>query len=372
MARTPEPEFPSSAAIHEPSPPADGSSSPTIYDVARAAGVAASTVSRAFSRPGRVNAATAERIRQVAADMGYRTNPMARALLTGKTSMIALLISDITNPYYLEIIRGAQAAAAEAGFTMLLADAQESDRLERQALERAIPTVEGIVLTSTRMSDSAIRMAAKQRPTVVLNRALADIPSVATDHRYGMFQAVDHLSALGHDHFTYLAGPQAAWADGIRWTSLREVAGQRGFRVHRIGPYAPTVAGGVAAVEDFRQRPTSAVIAYNDLVALGFLRGMAAAGARVPADVSVIGFDNIFGTDLVTPGLTTVAAPLRTLGLTAVRNLLALIDGAHPTAREPVMLPSKLVIRESTGRRSRRKTAPDWATAKTNASWRGN
>jgi LacI family transcriptional regulator len=332
-------------------------STPTIYDVARAAGVAASTVSRAFSRPGRVNGETAERIRRIAADLGYRTNPLARGLHTGRTSMIALAISDITNPYYFEIIRGAQAAAAEAGYTMLLADAQESDKLERQALERAIPTVEGIVLTSTRMSHSAIRMTAKQRPLVLLNREVPGVPSVATDQRYGMFQAVDHLCSLGHEQITYLAGPEAAWADGIRWNSLREVAAQRHLRVHRIGRYAPTVAGGLDAVEGFRKRPTSAVIAYNDLLALGFLRGLAAAGVKVPGDVSVVGFDNIFGTDLVTPGLTTVAAPLRTLGLTAVRNLLALIEGAHAIAEEPMMLPAKLVVRASTARPGRRREA---------------
>ncbi len=99
--------------------------------------------------------------------------------------MIAVIISDITNPFYFEIIRGAQAAAAEAGYTMLLADAQESDVLEREALERALPTVEGIVLASSRMSDSAIRMTAKQRPMMVLNRAVADVPSLVTDNPHG-------------------------------------------------------------------------------------------------------------------------------------------------------------------------------------------
>ena len=119
---------------------------PTIYDVAKAAGVAPSTVSRAFSRPGRVNAETAERIRQVAEELGYRTNPLARALPTGRTSMLALIVSDVTNPFYFEIIRGAQRAANAADYTMLLADVQESGRLEREALERALPLVEGVVL----------------------------------------------------------------------------------------------------------------------------------------------------------------------------------------------------------------------------------
>src|SRR5215217_6558064 len=103
---------------------------PTIYDVARECGVAPSTVSRAFSRPGRVNAVTAERIRQTAARLGYRTNPIARALPTGRTSMIGLVVPDVTNPVYFEVIRGAEAAAAEASFTMLLADTQEQMRLE--------------------------------------------------------------------------------------------------------------------------------------------------------------------------------------------------------------------------------------------------
>jgi DNA-binding LacI/PurR family transcriptional regulator len=140
--------------------PADPTRPATIYDVARAAGVAASTVSRAFARPGRVNVETAARIRQVAAELGYRANPLAQALPTGRTSMIALAISDVTNPFYNEIIRGAQVAAAEGGYTMLLADTQESGVFERQALDRAMATVEGIVLATTRMSDAAIRITA--------------------------------------------------------------------------------------------------------------------------------------------------------------------------------------------------------------------
>src|SRR4051812_21782063 len=129
----------------------------TIYDVAQAVGVAPSTVSRAFARPGRVGAETAAQIRRVAAELGYRASPLGRALPSGRTSMIALAISDITNPFYNEIIRGAQVAATEAGYTILLADTQESGAVEREALDRAMATVDGIVLATTRMSDSAIR-----------------------------------------------------------------------------------------------------------------------------------------------------------------------------------------------------------------------
>ncbi|GIH20030.1 LacI family DNA-binding transcriptional regulator [Rugosimonospora africana] len=336
----------------------DGQAAPTIYDVARAAGVAASTVSRAFARPARVNAETAGRIRRIAEEMGYRTNPLARALLNERSSMIALAISDITNPYCFEIIRGAQAAAMEVGYTMLLADGQESDRLERETLDRAARTVEGIVLASTRMSDTSIRMMAKLRPLIVLNRAVAGVPSVVTDYRHGMREAVEHLHGLGHSHITYLAGPEAAWSDGIRWQALREAGVEWGLRLHRLGPYPPTMLGGVAAADDFWRRSTSAVIAYNDLVALGLLRGLSAAGVRVPQDVSVVGCDNIFGTDLVTPGLTTLAAPLRFLGRTAVQSLLALISGAQPPVDKPVSIPTRLVVRASTDERRPARLAP--------------
>lgn len=311
--------------------------------------MAPSTVSRAFSRPGRVNAETAERIRRTAAELGYRTNPLARALPTGRTSMIALASSDITNPYYFEIIRGAQAAAAERHYTTLLADAQESLTLEREALERAIPSVEGIVLASTRMSDSAIRMLAKQRPLIVVNRDITDVPNVVTDHAMSMRQAVDHLVGLGHRRITFIAGPEAAWASGMRWQSLRKYAAEAQVQVRQLGSYAPTAAGGAAAADDFRSQRTTAVIAYNDLIAIGFMRRLTAYGARIPADVSVVGFDNIFASALVVPGLTTAAPPLRTLGSMAVHNLLALIGGAHPTTVQPLALPTRLYERESTG-----------------------
>lgn len=343
---------------------------PTIYDVAKAAGVAPSTVSRAFARPGRVNAETAEHIRRVAARLGYRTNPLARALPTGQTRMIALVIADVTNPFHFGIIRGAEAAASAAGYTMILADAQESDRREREFLERALPTVEGVVLASPRMSDSAIRMTAKQCPTIVLNRAVPDVPSVVTDIPRGMRRAVEHLGELGHDSITYAAGPEASWTDGMRWRSLLEASLELDLKVRRIGPFPPTVSGGVKAAEEFRGQPhpTRALIAYNDLLGIGVLRGLQAQGVRIPRDVSVVGFDDIFAADLVTPGLTTVAAPLRSLGTTAVRNLLAVINGARSRVGEPITVPTRLVIRSSTGQRSRKRTSPAFGTTKVSGS----
>jgi LacI family transcriptional regulator len=342
--------------------------SPTIDDVAKAAGVASSTVSRAFSRPGRVSFETGERIRRIAAELGYRSTSLARALPTGHTSMIALAISDITNPFYNHIIRGAQVAASGAGYTILLADTQESGARERTALDRTVSTVEGIVLATTRMSDSAIRMVAKQRPVIVLNRAVSDVPFVITDNPRGVRRAMEHLAELGHQRVTYLAGPEASWADGTRRRSMREVAAELELHVRRIGPFPPTVAGGAQAAAEFATNPTSAVMAYNDLVAIGAIRALTSMGARIPRDVSVVGFDNIFAAELVTPPLTTVAAPLGAMGRTAVGNLLAIVRGARPRAQEPVSLPCRLVVRQSTAQRRRYRTSPAWATTSVSGS----
>jgi LacI family repressor for deo operon, udp, cdd, tsx, nupC, and nupG len=329
------------------------SSAPTIYDVARECGVAPSTVSRAFARPGRVNAETAARIRATADRIGYRTNPVARALPSGRTGMVALLVGDITNPVNFEIIRGGTAAAADAGYTLLLADTQESSTVERQAVERVVPLAEGLVLSSSRMSDSAIRMASKQRPVVIVNRAFPDVPSVVTDNGRGMRRAVEHLGELGHQSLTYVAGPEASWADGMRWQAAREACYELDLRIRRLGPYPPTVAGGVAAAKELGKAPTTGVLAYNDLLAIGLLRGLRRMGVNVPRDVSVVGFDNIFGSDFGTPALTTVAAPLGTLGSAAVQHLIAMLSGTLPRTGAPMVLPVRLVVRESTAQRTR-------------------
>jgi DNA-binding LacI/PurR family transcriptional regulator len=330
---------------------------PTIYDVAKAAGVAASTVSRAFARPGRVNAATAERIRRVAAELGYRTNPLARALPTGRTSMIALALSDVTNPFTHEIIRGAQDAATAAGYSILLADAQEDGVRERETLERVLSTVEGIVLATSRMSDAAIRMIAKQRPVVVLNRELSGLPCVVTDNPAAMRRAAAHLAELGHRKVTYLAGPEASWTDGVRWRALYEAGRELGLRVRRAGPYEPTVTGGGQAAGALLDHRPDAVVAYNDLMAIGLIRALTAAGVRVPRDVGVVGFDNVPAAELVTPALTTVAAPLRAMGRAAIEHLVA----AAPAA-ERMTLPARLVVRQSTAHRRRNRISPALGT----------
>lgn len=321
----------------------------TIYDVARAAGVATSTVSRAFSRPGRVNAETATRIHRIADELGYRRNPLASALPTGRSGMLALVVTDVTNPVYAPIIRGAGIAAQEGGYTLLLHDTQEDPETEREALERTVPVVEGIIMASSRRSDAALRTVASRRPMVVLNRAVGGVTSIFADNQRGMRRVAEHLGELGHDTIHYLAGPEASWADGIRWQALQAAGMDLELDIRRIGPNAPTVAGGMAAVESLGDGRPTAIAAFNDLMAIGAMRALGQARVVVPDEVSVVGFDNIFGSDFGSPALTTVASPLHAMGKGAVELLLDRFGGGAPRAEDPVVLPIRLVVRGSTG-----------------------
>lgn len=322
----------------------------TIYDVALVAGVAPSTVSRTFSRPGRVNAETAARVRAVADQLGYRVSPQARVAVTARSRMLALVVPDVANPFYLETAQGAQAAADTAGDTLVLVDSRESDRAERTSLDRLVPVVDGIVLAGSRMSDSAIRMIAKQKPVVVVNRAVVDVPCVLPDTRVGMRRAVDHLARLGHVQIAYAAGPEASWADSMRWRALLDAANAAGLRVRRSGRHSPDIAGGEQAADLLPLSWASAVIAYNDQMALGIIRRLQQRAVRVPGHVSVLGFDNIPAGEEHVPPLTTVASPVRVAGEAAVGHLLSLLDGArNPTTT--MMLPMTLIERRSTGPR---------------------
>jgi DNA-binding LacI/PurR family transcriptional regulator len=321
---------------------------PTIYDVAREAGVSASTVSRAYARPGRVGAETARAIFAAAERIGYRAAPITGS--PGRpTRAVALTVSDITNPFYGEIVRGASEAARDAGYALLLADTSETGAIERESVERTLDLVEGVVLASSRMSDSAIRMVAKQKPLVLLNRQISETSCIIPDTPRGARRAAEHLGALGHTTITYLAGPEASWAEGVRWRALREATHELELRVRRVDPRGdPTMRTGFAAAARIADSGATAVLAYNDALAIGVIKGLKRLGRRVPDEVSVVGFDNVLLAEVVDPALTTVGAPMRRAGAVGVRNVLALAAGAR-TSGETLVLPAELVVRESTG-----------------------
>ena len=331
--------------VNEPGTGSDA----TIYDVARVAGVSPSTVSRAFSRPGRVSAQTAEKIRQVAEELGYRSREVSRTAAKSTTKVLGLAVADITNPFNFRVIRGCQAAAAEAGFVVTLNDAQESEALEREMLRRSLPLLDGLIVASSRLSDTELRTVAKQLPVVILNRRVAGLHCIIPDMAHGVRKATEHLLALGHRNITYLAGPEASWADGMRWRAMRDSAKELGFTEHRVGPFAPTLQGGRGAAEVIAARRLKAVVCFNDLMAIGLMQGLAERGIKAPEQISIIGFDNIFASALVTPGLTTVAAPLTMLGDSAVRYVVASLAGHKSAETAPVSVPVRLIVRHSTG-----------------------
>lgn len=320
---------------------------PTIYDVAAKAGVAASTVSRALNKPGRIKAGTEERIRAAADELGYRLNPMARSLQSGLTGNVALVMSDMTNPVYFDLVRGAERVTAEAGCTLLFADSQEDAEMELDAAERLLRVADGLVLVGSRLTDERIIALGELKPVVTVNRLVPGIPAATAEVEAGVREAVRHLAGLGHRDIAYLAGPAASWMNGRRHEVILAEARARGLRVQTIASQGPTIDGGRAAVPRVADSGASAVIAYNDLLAFGLLQGAREAGIDVPRTLSVIGFDDIFGADLLTPPLTTVRSHMRSLGEAAVVALQRAIAGeADEGGERPA---TTLVVRGSTG-----------------------
>ncbi|MFV0452268.1 MAG: LacI family DNA-binding transcriptional regulator, partial [Propioniciclava sp.] len=220
--------------------------------------------------------------------------------------------------------------------------------VEREIIERSLDLVEAVVLASSRMPDASIRMIAKQRPVILLNRSMPDVAHVLIDDARGVQLAAEHLAGLGHRSLLYLRGPETSYADGVRWQALRRVARQLGLQVHRTDPHPePSISAGIQAAAAVADGGATAVLAYNDALAIGLMKEFKALGISVPGEISVVGFDNVATAQVVDPGLTTIAAPLRAMGATGVRNVLALLKGAT-SSHQPYILPVTLKVREST------------------------
>lgn len=338
------PHAPLDAAKHR-----GGKSAPTIYDIAALAEVNPSTVSRALSKPGRVSAKTQKKIEDAAAQLNYRVNVFARALPTGRTSTIGLIVSDITNPAYFEVIRGAEGAASERDYTLVLAESAESAELELRAAQRMLATVDGIILASPRLSDDDIRLLAADKPVAVINRTVDGVHSLVADTDVGVTDAVRHLAALGHTSLAYVAGPERSWMSARRWESIKARCDWSSIEVTVVASGVPTIDGGRRSAAAVRASGATGVFCYNDLMAIGLMQELQLAGVRIPDELSILGFDNIFGSDFTTPPLSTIKSPLRQSGDSAVRRILADLDGVGESAPLPP-LSTELVLRGSTGR----------------------
>ena len=171
---------------------------PTIYNIAQRVGLNPSTVSRALNKPGRTNAATEEKIRAAAAELGYRVNPMARALPTGLSGTYAIVLPDITNPVHFELIRGAEQVARRSGFTLIVSETEGAAEIELETIETLQPSVDGLLVVASRLDDDSLAALAASKPIVGANHSTPSLPSVTPDLESGLTDALDHLRDLGH------------------------------------------------------------------------------------------------------------------------------------------------------------------------------
>jgi LacI family transcriptional regulator len=327
---------------------------PTIYDVARLAGVSTATVSRSLNGTGQIAPGTRAAIDAAVEQLGYRPNTIARSLVTKSTQTIALLLPDITNPFYAALVSGIQQRALEAGYTMLLCTTEGDPEREEQYLSvlRAKQVdgalVDGLVLPPDRVA----RFVADGFPIVCLDRDVdsASVPLVQVDNRLGAKLATEHLLSLGHTRVAHVAGAPELGISEQRVAGYREALAEAGIEpdpaLVAVGSF--TVEGGYEAAKSLlADGSPTAVFAANDLSAIGVLNAIAESGRRVPADVSVVGFDDLHLSAYTTPPLTTIHQPALEIAERAMQLLLDLSNGRKVRRLRHVLEPA-LVVRGST------------------------
>jgi len=320
----------------------------TIHDVARRAQVSPSTVSRALSASHLVRGTTRERVLAAAKELGYQPNPAARSLITGRTGNLGIVVPDLNNPFYTGVLRGVQARARQSGYAVFFADGEE-DPVAEESLVRAMSRqVDGVVMCAPFASDAQLRALAGTTSLVLLNRRLRDVPAALMDSAGGMRQVVDHLVALGHRRVAYLNGPNIAWSNRERRRGLRAAAARARMTVVEFGPFEPKFEGGVQAADLALAGGVTAIMTYNDLMALGVLSRLADRGVAVPQEMSVVGFDNLLYAAVCAPPLTTVAMPMEAGGRAAVDLLIGAVDGTDDGAGPYRELTTNLIVRATT------------------------
>lgn len=334
----------------------------TVHDVARAAGVSISTVSRALASPERVAAETRDRVTRVAAELGYRPNHAASGLRMGRTHAVGLLVPDLENPYFATVTKAVQARARAEGYEVFVADSDEDPDVEAELIDALAVRTDGLIVASPRSGDAELRAALAGVIAVLASRELsagkkdggtggkdgdeAPPPCVSVDDADGVAQVLGHLSALGHRKVGVAAGPSSSWSGGRRVAGLVAAAEHRDVELVELGSFQPYFAGGTQAADYAVASGVTAVVAFNDLMALGILDRLRHRGVDVPGEMSVVGFDDVQLATLVSPALTTVHAPLARLGRRAVDLLLARLRGGTASSSQ---LPVELTIRGSTG-----------------------
>ncbi len=333
----------------------------TIKDIAKRAGVSHSTVSRALRVNHLVSSETASRIRQVAQEMGYRPSAVARSLKTKRTQVLGVIVSSISDPFFSEILNGIEVSAQAGGYSLFIAASQHDPIKERQIVQTMMEQrTDGVIICSSSFSPEHGReLLSSGFPVVVVNHQGSESfnYSIYHDDVDGSSQITRHLLALGHKRIAYLGNSQSGRTTQDRLRGFLDAMSEASLEVpdtyiHHVEGGDPIL--GQESVEYFTQlspRPT-AIVCFNDMLAIGVLKGCEMAGLSVPQDMSVSGFDNITFSAFTTPCLTTFDQPKFSIGQEAAQLLLDLLqaeDGIIPDSPKVKILKGKLLVRGTTG-----------------------
>ena len=353
----------------------------TLLDVARACGFSVSTVSIVLSEAPlsqNVAAKTREHIRAMARKLGYHPDAFARSLRSRSSQTIGVLAFDLSDPFCIPVVRGIQTGLYPAHYLPLLIDAQTQRRLFdsylKMILERRAESL--IVIASWVFEETNLLADLKKNhvPIVIIGRDLSTlgIHSILVDNETGGALAMQHLIELGHKKIAVIRGPREMFDSEPRWCGIKHAADAAGIKLHPklvfqlpglVDP-ASGFEGGMRIAKEMlaAERPFTAVLAFDDLTALGVVRGLTSAGVRIPEDCSVVGFDGVLPAEVATPAITTIRQPLKEMGMQAAEGVMQAIarrgQSSEETARLYQAQPA-LVVRDST-------TAPQSRRAKNN------
>ncbi len=328
----------------------------TIHDVAGRAGVSTATVSRALMTPERVRPATREAVLRAVADTGYTPNQAARSLRARKTMMAMVIVPNVGNAFFVEVLRGIDAALSEAGYGLIIGHLDNSHAKERHFVELALAgQVDGVLLLNGWMPVKDNRPLTDAGMPIVSVGTYVDnpeIPKIIVRNREASQAIAEHLIGLGHTRLGYISGPPGNWVDGQRWQGFSEAVAAAGLDPGSILRWGGRFDfhTGVAAAEAFlnaARRPT-AVFAASDEIAIGFTKRLRAADLAVPRDVSVVGFDGIAFAEFCEPTLTTILQPRFELGRAGAAVLLRMLEDPNHRPDTWTSLDAELVCREST------------------------
>lgn len=317
-----------------------------LREVAAVAGVSKTTVSRVFSNPELVNEATKKKVLDAARMLNWQPSQTARSLALGRTGNLGLLVPDITNPAFGPPVKAAQDHARQRGFSLFIAPGDGMSEDDRAMVHALASKVDGLVLVAPRMSDGQLRELQRTAPITLVNRISSGIPSAVITTEDGMAELVDHLVEIGHRRIAFMAGPTYSESSRHREKAFQEAVARNHVEGIDLGHFMPNFESGAKAADQILASKATAVIGYNDIMAIGLINELHRRGIRPGADLAVAGFDGSWLCTSISPALTSVAVPFAEAIIAAVDEVIHLISG-EPTV-ENRLLPSALVVRDST------------------------